>query len=515
MLREARLGRNVALNWVALATSFAGAFFLSPLVVHQLGNVAYGVWTLVNSITGYMGLFDLGFRGAVTRFVAQHHARGEHDQSSRVLSTALWTRLWVGLFLIVASIGLGQLAVIVFHIPPEMASAARLAIAVTGANLAVNLVLGVFGGVLVALQRFDLLSGVSIAQTVLRVAGVVWLLKAGSGIVGLAVWELAVVVLINTCMTALTLRVYRDLRVLFRPERLVLRQLWGYSSYAFLFSICGQITYYTDNLVVGFFLSAGAVTFFSIAGSLREYSRQLVTTLGTIVFPLASNLDARGRHDALRRLLILGTRATLLIGGPIQVALFFRGHTFISLWLGSEYASISGGVLRILLIGQVFVTANYISYNVACGLGKNKAVALVAAAEATANLVLSVVLVRFMGLNGVAWGTVIPNLAVHLVFWPRYICRIVKIPVGQYLWQAWMRPWLAIIPFGLACYLADRAWTATNLIHFITQMTVLLPTLALGIVLSFPKEVWAQFRSQPKWFTERWDAALEAVKRAI
>src|SRR5262249_12789140 len=104
---------------------------------------------------------------------------------------------------------------------------------------------------------------------------------------------------------------------------------------------------------------------------------------------------------------------------------------------------------------------------------------------------------------------------VHLVFWPRYICRIVNIPVGEYLWQAWMRPWLAIIPFGVACYLADRAWTATSLIHFITQMTVLLPTLALGIVFSFPKEVAAQFRRRRRWFTERWDEVLDAVKRAI
>src|SRR5262245_26248868 len=141
--------------------SFAGAFFLSPLVVHRLGNVAYGVWTLVNSITGYMGLLDLGFRGAVTRFVAQHHARGEHHQSSRVISTALWMRLWLGLFLVLASIILGKLAVVLFQIPPEMASAAQFAIAVTGANLAVNLIFGVFGGVLVALQRFDLLSGMN------------------------------------------------------------------------------------------------------------------------------------------------------------------------------------------------------------------------------------------------------------------------------------------------------------------------------------------------------------------
>src|SRR5260370_36895258 len=86
------IGRSVALNWIALAISIGVAFFLSPFVVHRLGNVAYGIWTLVNSMIAYMGLLDLGLRGAVTRFVSKHHVRNEHLQSSRAVSTAVWFR---------------------------------------------------------------------------------------------------------------------------------------------------------------------------------------------------------------------------------------------------------------------------------------------------------------------------------------------------------------------------------------------------------------------------------------
>jgi O-antigen/teichoic acid export membrane protein len=510
-----RIGRSITLNWAALAISIGVAFFLSPFVVHRLGNVAYGVWTLINSMIAYMGLLDLGLRGAVTRFVSRYHAQGEHLQSSRAVSAALWIRLGIGVLIVLTSLVLPQIAISVFRIPPEMQTATRWAIGVTGTSFAITLTMGVFGGVLVALQRFDLVSGVTMIQTVLRASGVLWLLKTGHGIVGLAVWELIVVVIANTGLTVIAFRTYRELKLLFqRLDSTTLRQLWGYSFYALLFNVCAQIVYCTDNLVVGVVLSAGAVTFFTIAGGLLEYARQVVGSLGTIVFPLASSLDAQGQQGELRRLLIQGTRATLLIALPMQAALFFRGHTFISLWVGQEYADVSGRVLQILLVSHVFAVANYTSYNIVWGLGKHKPVALMGILEATANLLLSIVLARRMGLVGVAWGTVIPSLAVQIFFWPRYISRILDVSVREYIWQGWIRSGLAVTPFGFACYLANRAWVSTSLLSFFTQMLLLLPALFIGVVLCFSKELSSYFLGEPEWFGRRWDAALHFVKRA-
>ena len=506
MFNDSKIGRSVILNWMALAVGIGVAFFLSPFVVHRLGNIAYGIWTLVNSMIAYMGLLDLGLRGAVTRFVSRYHAQGEHLESSRAVSAAFWFRLCVGAVVVVTSLILPYIAISAFHIPQDMQLATRWAIGVMGVSFAVTLTMGVFGGVLVALNRFDLVSTVTMVQTMLRALGIVWILNSGYGIVGLAIWELSVVVLANSALTTLAFLVYRELRIIFRPDSEVLRRLWGYSFYSLLFNICAQIVYYTDNVVVGAFLSAGMVTFFTIAGGLLEYARQVVSGLGTVLLPLASSLDAQGRQPELRRLLIRGTQATLLVALPIQVTLFFRGHTFIALWVGEEYANISGRVLQILLVAHAFAIANYTSYNVVWGLGKHKPVALIATAEAAANLLLSIVLVRYIGILGVAWGTVLPSLAIQLLFWPRYIANTLEISVWEYVWQGWIRSALAVIPFGIACYLASRAWTPTGMLNFFVQMAALSPMLVVGIVLCFPQEISSQLRSQPEWFTRRWDA---------
>lgn len=492
------------MNWAALAISVGVAFFLSPFVVHRLGNTAYGVWTLVISMISYMSILDLGLRGAVTRYVARHHAQGDHSESSRTVSAALWLRVWIGVAVLLISLILAGIAPRLFRIPVELQPAAKWAIVVTGAGLAVTLTCGVFGGVLAALHRFDLLSLIAILQTLIRAAGVVWLLRSGYGIIALAVWEFAVILMSNTALVATCFRLYRELRIQFRfPPMATLRRLWGYSFYVLVINATVQVIYYTDNLIVGAFLSASAVTFYAIGGGLIEYLRMFVSSLAATFSPLASSFEAKGQEADLRRLLVWGTQAALLVALPIEVALFFRGPAFIGLWMGREYSTLSGQVLQILLVAQLFAVANATSGNIAYGLGKHRPVALWTSIEALANLALSVLLVRKIGLAGVAWGTAIASLATHLVFWPRHICKVLAMRVPSYLWQSWMRPALAALPFAIGCVWADRNWPASNLFSFFLQIAALLPFYAVGVGLMFAPEILRQVRSPDAWIGRR------------
>src|SRR6202140_4696068 len=100
MPRARRIAQNILSNWLALVTTTVVGFFLSPFVVHHLGNLTYGVWVIIMSLVAYMNLLDLGLRGAVTRFVSKGTAQENHDDASRAVSGALWIRLWISLAII-------------------------------------------------------------------------------------------------------------------------------------------------------------------------------------------------------------------------------------------------------------------------------------------------------------------------------------------------------------------------------------------------------------------------------
>ncbi len=482
--------RGAFWNWTDFAVGAAVAFFLSPFVVHHLGNVYYGIWVLINSLVSYMALVDFGMRGAVVRFLSAERTQGHHDEANRVVSGALWFRLLICTVVLTGTGAACLCATRFFHIPAETQTAARWTILLCGTNLAVSLIFGIFGGVLNALHRFDLLSAVGISRTTLNGLGMVVLLERGNGIVAIAAWQFFVAVVTGMMQYICALRTYPELKLQLRlPDRALLQKFWGYSASLFVIAVSSQVIYYTDNIVIGAVLPITAVTLYAIGFAPTMYLQQVVSSLSVTLLPAASGLEARGDWDQLRQLLFKGTRAVLMVALPIEVALFFRGGTFIRLWMGSAYAEPSGRVLRILLIMWFFVTANWCSGNIVLGLSKHKPFAKWRICEAIANLGLSIVLIHRLGIEGVAWGSVVPSLLVNVFFWPNYITNILRVPLWHYIWQSWVRPALCAVPFALACYLSEKFWPALHVSNFLTQIACIFPVFLFSFAVGYRREL--------------------------
>ena len=170
--------------------------------------------------------------------------------------------------------------------------------------------------------------------------------------------------------------------------------------------------------MIASFLSVGMVTFFAIAGNLMNYSRALIRGISTTVSPRASALEVIGRPQELQIFLLKALGFASLVIMPIAVTFLLRGSSFIRLWMGEQYGEQSGRVLWILAWALLFMASDQVAVSTMLGVGKQKLMAFVVLGEAICNLVLSVALVRPLGIYGVAWGTVVPSVVVSLCFWP-------------------------------------------------------------------------------------------------
>jgi O-antigen/teichoic acid export membrane protein len=492
-LRVRHIARNVLFNWLGTIASMAVGFFLAPFILHRLGNVAYGVWVLAISVVAYLSLLDLGMQSSVLRFVSKGHTKGDHQGASDAISAALWVRLQISALVLVLSGGLAAVFPLVFKVPAELASDARKAILLIGITTAITMSLGVVGGVLSALNRYDLQNYVSLSQTALRVIGVVFVLRAGYGIVAIAICELVAALAGNLLLVWVARRLYPELRLqLKKPKKEILQQIWSYSWYAFLTTIAVQLVYQSDNLVVGAFVSASAVTFYAIANSLCRYATQIVGSMGSTFVPAASTYEAAGDSASLLKLYKNGTRATLAISLPILITLILRGPSFIGLWMGPQYAQSSGTVLIILASALFFSYANRTASSIAFGIEKHKAVAIWSIGEGVGNLVLSVLLVRRYGIYGVAIGTLVPSLIVHVGLWPRHISKLVGLSSFEVIWRIWAPMFLSSIPFAIATYAVGILFPARNLSIFFLQVIACLPVFFITIGLIFRTYVHSQ-----------------------
>lgn len=501
MASTKRFAFNVIMNWIAMAVGMVIPFFLTPYVIRHLGVTAYGIWILAVSTVSYLNLLDMGLRSAIIRFVSKAQAQEKLEDATTAIGAALWVRILISAGVAVLSVILALVFPHLFNIPADLHRAAQITVLMCALGVAFTLVSGVFGAVLAATNRFDVLSSISALQTVARAGGVILILGSGHGLVPLAYWEMTIALLGGVATCGMALKIFPPCRVkIAKPDMAVLKLIWNYSLTTFVMIVASQIIMNTDNMVVGGFLSVGLVAFYSIGGSLMSYSWQVVSAVSTTFTPLASGLEASGKMDDLRRLLLRGTQATLGIALPISVALALRGKTFIGLWMGPQYSEISGTVLQILIISQFFGIANGTAASIMMAIDKHKPAAKWAVVEAILNLTLSIILVKTIGIYGVAWGTSIAMAVVHLIFWPTYVRKVLDVPVRTFLWEAWTKITLCSIPYAIVCAVTDKYWHAGNLISFFGQIIVILPVYVICVSVVFRSEAQNLFS---KWQASR------------
>jgi O-antigen/teichoic acid export membrane protein len=498
MATTKRFALNVTMNWIAMVVGMIVPFFLTPIVIRHLGTVAYGVWILAVSTVAYLGLLDLGLRSAVIRYVSKADAQGQEAEAQDAIGAALWFRILIAFGAVALSFVLALVFPHLFKVPGGLERPAQITVLMCAFAVAVTLVSGVFGAVLGAIHRFDVLSWVTVTQTAIKAIGVVVILRSGRGLIALASWEFAVTLLAGIATWIAAVKIYPVCRVrLGRPDIKTLKKIWSYSFTTFIIVIAVQVVFNTDNIVVGAFVSVGAVAFYSIGGSLVAYSRQVVSSVATTFIPMASNLEAAGKSEELQRLLLKGTQATLGLALPVSLVLLFRGKTFIGLWMGAKFSEEAGTVLQILMISQFFGVANTTAGQIAFGIEKHKSVAKWAVAEATLNLSLSILLAKTIGLYGVAWGTSIATTIIHLLFWPRFVRSELGVPISTYLWDGWGKISLCAIPFGVACAVTDRYLHPLLMVEFFAQILAILPIYgicALWVFKDDVRQMWSAWR---------------------
>src|SRR5262249_49560421 len=70
------------------------------------------------------------------------------------------------------------------------------------------------------------------------------------------------------------------------------RELMSYGSITFIIIVAEQLRFQADAVIIGIFLSASAITAFSIGSRLADYAVEPVESMASIFLPMASHFEA-------------------------------------------------------------------------------------------------------------------------------------------------------------------------------------------------------------------------------
>jgi O-antigen/teichoic acid export membrane protein len=425
-----RIARNVATRYLLVVVEMAIGLVTLPFNLHHLGQEAYGLWMLTAGVTMHFSLLDLGYGGAMVKFVAQYRAHRDARALNEIASTIFVLFAAIGLVTYLGVIALALNLDSVFNLTPAQASTGKWILLIVGAYVASNFAFGTFGGICSGFQRYDINNNVGTTTTIVAAAVNLLVIWLGFGLIPLVAATTTVRMVALFIYRRNAYKVFPPLKVrpsLFRRARL--REVTSFSIYAAIIDWANKLNYEIDEVVIGFFMGVAPVAVWAVADRIISATQRLTNQGNTVLFPVVVDSDASNREERLRTVLLEGTRLSLALVAPIAMVLVVMAEPIVRRWVGS---SMDGAVpvIQILAVAVTMRVANATGTTVLKGAGSIRSLAMINLATGLANLVLSALLIRPYGLVGVAVGTLIPiAISSSVVIFPR-ACRRVGLPLG-------------------------------------------------------------------------------------
>jgi O-antigen/teichoic acid export membrane protein len=457
-------------RYVLLFVNIVIGVFLMPFTMQHLGKGQYGLWMLAASMTAYIQLLDLGYGNGLVRQLTQADAGGDEPRMNACLSTFLVV------YSVIAALAVAIIAVLAVlvlprfpHLSVEDIRTARIVLIILGIRIAVAFPMSIFGAVTTARQRFTLTGSIAIVVALVQGAATYLVLRAGYGLVVLVSTTTAVALASYLGYVLAAFAAFPGMRLSvsqFKAEEV--RAVTSFSVYLFLITLAIQFGYNIDNVIIAAFAGTGAVAVYAVAFRLADYQRQLCNQFNGLLFPLVVRFSATDEAAALRATLLDGTRIALGLIVGVTICLISFADRVVALWMGAGFNDSLPPLLLLALAGIVLVAAGPLG-NVLLAQGKERVVAFSCLGEATLNASLSIWLVREYGIIGAAAGTAISVTISNLFVQMPAACRLLAIPVPQFVRQVTTPSLVAGAPAVATAWLLRTARTPASLLEVVVD----------------------------------------------
>lgn len=484
-----RFVKNVSMNTVSYVLQIVTVFFMSPFIVSSLGKDIYGVWSLLASLSGYMGLVDMGVRVTTGRYLNFYLGKKDFDKAGQSVATSYAIYTVLSAVLLLASIVLIFIFPHLFpKTPAQVLPEVKIALPLLAISIWISFYNATTTQLLVAANRYDLCSFSSIFSSLAKAGLAVVSLKMGFGIVGLAVTQ-AIVQLLQWIQVLYWSKKYGVQVPIsisgIRKDTVV--EIFSFGGWSFVRMSSLNLISYSGAVLVGLFLGTTAVTYYSLGLMLIDYATNLTRQVVSVTVPEFTKRAGAGDQASLLRLLMSSTRITAWFALPTFFGVMYLSPAFIKNWMGLGFED-AYLVAIVIAPAALLATCSGPSFFTLWGMGIVKTLAISEGVKLCCNLLLCYVFVKVLGwgLWGMALGVAIPMAIDSLIWVPYLICKTLHYSLIKYyrqtvgLWGSYALVCIAILEVVRRNHLLD----AKNWVAFFTTCVV------FTILFSLPAIPW-------------------------
>jgi O-antigen/teichoic acid export membrane protein len=445
-----RLGRRallVNLGWTAEA--LAGLLFVG-YAARVIPASEYGVLVFATSVAGLLMLMDLGTTGVLVPALVRESVQRSTTALATLFSTSFAALAAAGAMVVVLSLGIAVVIPTVTRSEVFSSAGARVVLVLFGLMAAIALPSRAYELLFEAHARFGVLASVRAATAVARLIASVLVVRAGYGVVGIAVVAVLVFVARFGGLAVAARSIFPVVSAFAPRDWSMLRRLARSAGWAAVDTTSRQIMMMSDAALLAFVAPVHTVAIYGVGSRVPLLAWNAAGRALGVSMQAASEHTAAGNDAGVRDVF----RSTLLLAvtvvWPILIVVIAFSEPFLRAWAGAGYASAASTMRWLAAAGMAFAV-HAAAHVVLYARNRIDVIARITVAEGIANVALSLVLGYRFGAPGPAFATAITVTIATLAFFIPAACREIHLPVAQVTREVVVR---AVLPLGLTAAVA-------------------------------------------------------------
>lgn len=465
-----RISLNALVKNMHFVLQLVAAFVMTPLILRAIGAVDYGYWVLVSTFIGYYGLLDFGLSSASGRYISRAIGKNNKNEIVTVFNTILVLFGAIGLICLLISLLFILFGSFIIPSGSDILLFSYL-ILIMGVSFAISFPVRAFYGLLTSYMRHDFLSVAGTCKILITNIGIFLVLDKGYGIIGMALMVSVGSIFEYILTIYYSYKVFPELTISKKHIDLgYIKSLFNYSGISFLIQLSDLLRFRVDAIVISKYVGLSQVAHYSIGVRLIELFGQLMTNTIGIISPIFSQYEGAGDQANIVKRFIQITKFSIIIACYVGMTIVIYGKAFIERWMGPDFYD-SYLVLMILILPYIVAFMQNPSSGLFYGVSQHHKYAAINCTEGALNLLLSLILVQYYGILGVAMGTSLSMLVTKLFIQPFVICKIIKIKFTDYCSMLFIVSIKTLIPL-ITYYFAIVSYLKSEYFSIMTFLTL-------------------------------------------
>jgi len=489
--------RGVSSSWLATLATVVYSLLSVPIALRYLSVDEFGLFVLLLQVAAYFTLIEIGMSAATARILVDYKDDPDDCNYGSVILTGLCVFATQALVVLTGGLLAAPWIIALIDVPQPLSEVATLLLRWLAVTSALSLAFRMYGSVLYANKRLDLIHAFLGGNILFALALLVVILASGGGLAGL-VWLFVaqtIVAILLPFLACHMLGLLPKKGCWGRPSLEKFRELFGFGKDIFLVNLGNQVIEASQLIIVTRTMGLTAAAVWSVSTKLFALVFQLIIKIEGTAIVFFAEMMVRGEKDKLItrfRQIYQMTAAAAALALSAAVAI---NQPFISVWAKPSLAW--SVYLSSLMAAFVFLnTLTRCGGDFIIHTKNIAAFRYVYFAEAAAFIVLALWLSTRFGYYGVVGASLLCLVLFRGTYTTWRMARYFDQPMKVFWWTWIKRPLAAVLlltPFVATTSIVVGIGTGPWLQLAVACTWIGVPSLIALLTFVLPRDVTAEF----------------------